>query len=45
LEKKLRINLTCLEFKPIQSHSIHMGPVWFSFFLTSFSENLAVGRI
>jgi hypothetical protein len=21
------------------------GPVWFSFFLTSFSENLAVGRI
>jgi hypothetical protein len=22
-----------------------MGPVWFSFFLTSFSENLAVGRI
>jgi hypothetical protein len=23
----------------------HIGPVWFSFFLTSFSENLAVGRI
>jgi hypothetical protein len=23
----------------------HDGPVWFSFFLTSFSENLAVGRI
>ena len=23
----------------------HFGPVWFSFFLTSFSENLAVGRI
>jgi hypothetical protein len=22
-----------------------MGPIWFSFFLTSFSENLAVGRI
>jgi hypothetical protein len=22
-----------------------VGPVWFSFFLTSFSENLAVGRI
>ena len=22
-----------------------IGPVWFSFFLTSFSENLAVGRI
>jgi hypothetical protein len=21
------------------------GPVWFGFFLTSFSENLAVGRI
>jgi hypothetical protein len=21
------------------------GPVWFSFFLTSFSENLAVGKI
>jgi hypothetical protein len=21
------------------------GPVWFSFFLTSFSENLAMGRI
>jgi hypothetical protein len=21
------------------------GPVWFSFFLTSFSENLVVGRI
>jgi hypothetical protein len=23
----------------------HSGPVWFSFFLTSFFENLAVGRI
>jgi hypothetical protein len=23
----------------------YLGPVWFSFFLTSFSENLAVGRI
>jgi hypothetical protein len=23
----------------------YYGPVWFSFFLTSFSENLAVGRI
>jgi hypothetical protein len=23
----------------------HNGSVWFSFFLTSFSENLAVGRI
>jgi hypothetical protein len=23
----------------------HIGSVWFSFFLTSFSENLAVGRI
>jgi hypothetical protein len=22
-----------------------IGPVWFNFFLTSFSENLAVGRI
>jgi hypothetical protein len=22
----------------------HLGPVWFSFFLTSFSENLAVGE-
>jgi hypothetical protein len=22
-----------------------LGPIWFSFFLTSFSENLAVGRI
>jgi hypothetical protein len=22
-----------------------MEPIWFSFFLTSFSENLAVGRI
>jgi hypothetical protein len=24
---------------------IGIGPIWFSFFLTSFSENLAVGRI
>jgi hypothetical protein len=24
---------------------IHIGHVWFSFFLTSFSENLFVGRI
>jgi hypothetical protein len=23
----------------------HFVPVWFSFFLTSFSENLVVGRI
>jgi hypothetical protein len=23
----------------------NIGPVWFNFFLTSFSENLAVGRI
>jgi hypothetical protein len=22
-----------------------IGPLWFSFFLTSFSENVAVGRI
>jgi hypothetical protein len=26
-------------------HSLAKGPVWFSFFLTSFSENLTVGRI
>jgi hypothetical protein len=25
--------------------SVDIEPVWFSFFLTSFSENLAVGRI
>jgi hypothetical protein len=24
---------------------LNLGPVWFSFFLTSFSENLAVWRI
>jgi hypothetical protein len=27
------------------SRQQHIGHVWFSFFLTSFSENLAVGRI
>jgi hypothetical protein len=27
------------------SEVANKGPVWFSFFLTSFSENLAVGRI
>jgi hypothetical protein len=30
---------------PIGIATASYGPVWFSFFLTSFSENLAVGRI
>jgi hypothetical protein len=28
-----------------QTRGKDYGPVWFSFFLTSFSENLVVGRI
>jgi hypothetical protein len=28
-----------------QHRVVYYGPVWFSFFLTSFSENLAVRRI
>jgi hypothetical protein len=28
-----------------EQHRANIGPVWFNFFLTSFSENLAVGRI
>jgi hypothetical protein len=28
----------------VQSWTVDEGPVWFSFFLTSFSENLAVGE-
>jgi hypothetical protein len=38
-------------FAPVTRHGCYIVPtndyghVWFSFFLTSFSENLAVGRI
>jgi hypothetical protein len=30
---------------PFVADVLDIGPVWFSFFLRSFSENLAVGRI
>jgi hypothetical protein len=38
-----------IKFLFLGSHSVssglNKGPVWFSFLLTSFSENLTVGRI
>jgi hypothetical protein len=37
--------LTFLPALLLGSRGIDLAPVWFSFFLTSFSENLAVGRI
>jgi hypothetical protein len=35
---------TCY-FTDLTDATRYCGPVWFSFFLTSFSENLAAGRI